>query len=442
MAISAASPNTVVSPAANSTPAWAGIRFQATVFVVAFAVVVSRRPDALFNPQFFAEDGAFFYTAAYRVGLHSFAISYGGYLHTVLRLAALFAQLFPFVWAPLVMNLIGITFQILPVNLFLSSRFSNIAFSTRLLGSFIYLALPNSYEIDANVTNVQWHLALLACLLLLARPATGRDWKVFDASMLVLTSVSTPMGFLLVPFAALVWWKRRDAASIRSLAFLAPGAMIELLTFALTGRSRSVATIDPHGNAIMVGVHNGVSLTRFFTILGRQLFASSLLGLKTQQWLLLVPGVHWIDVTAALVGLSVFLYALRYASIELKVFILFAVAVLTLALLRPLAGAPDRSQWDWLCVPGVGNRYYFLPMLAFLASLIWIAGRRSSPKALRNLALALLLLLPIGIWRDWRYPRFVDYHFRQYAAQFENAPSGTEITIPINPDWSMKITKR
>jgi hypothetical protein len=74
--------------------------------------------------------------------------------------------------------------------------------------------------------------------------------------------------------------------------------------------------------------------------------------------------------------------------------------------------------------------------------LIWIARRKSSPTAPRNLALGLLLLLPIGIWQDWNYPRFVNYHFRRYAAEFERAPSGTEVTIPINPQWSMKLTKR
>jgi len=54
---------------------------------------------------------------------------------------------------------------------------------------------------------------------------------------------------------------------------------------------------------------------------------------------------------------------------------------------------------------------------------------------------ALLLLLPIGIYQDWRYPPFQDLHFPVYAAQFEQAPAGTKIIIPINPGWSMELTK-
>ncbi len=186
------------------------IAFHAVIFAVAFVVVCSRRPDAVLHAQFYAEDGAVFYRDAYQYGLHSLLLTYSGYFHTLLRLVALLAQLFPFSWAPLIMNLSGITFQVLPVNVFLSSRFSQVVLPLRLLAGFTYLALPNSFEIDANLTNVQWHLALLACIVLLAQPANCRRWKAFDVAVLGLISLSSPMGILLVPVAAALWWKRRN----------------------------------------------------------------------------------------------------------------------------------------------------------------------------------------------------------------------------------------
>jgi hypothetical protein len=422
-------------PAANprhdapaAFPNTSRIRFHVVIFLIAFSIVVSRRPDALFHAQFYAEDGTQFYAAAYHFGLRSIAIAYGGYLHAVPRLAALLAQLVPFALAPLVMNLVGITFQVLPVNVFLSSRFSNIAFPIRLLGSFIYLALPNSAEIDATVTNVQSHLILLCCLLLLARPAASKAARAFDATLLVLTSLSSPMSLLLVPFAAFVWSKRRDPASLRAFVFLAPGTIIEALTLVFNWHSRHLS-------------HNGASVSRFVAIVGRQVFVSALLGVKTQSRIMQWHSIHWIEWSATLLGLVVLLYTLRYAAAELRIFLLFAVGVLTLALISPGAGVPDRPQWDWLCVPGIGSRYYFFPMLAFLSSLIWMACHKPAPKALRGVALAMLLLLPIGVWQDWSYPRFINYHFKQYAAEFERAPSGAEVTIPINPNWSMQLTK-
>jgi hypothetical protein len=417
------------------------VAFHVVFFAVAFFLVFVRRSDALRNPQFYAEEGTVFYPAAYHLGVHSLSISHGGYLQIIVRLVALFTLLFPFAWAPLVMNLIAITFQVLPVNVFLSSRFSKIALPIRLLGCLVYLSLPNSYEINANLTNMQSHLSLLACLVLMAPPANSKSWLFFDAALLVLISLSTPMSFLLLPVAVLMWWKRQDTASARSLAFLAPGTIIEALTFIFNSHSRQLAHINMVGQAIIIGGPNGASLGRFFAIVGRQVFVSALLGMKTQNGMMHWRSIHWIEVIATLVGVAMLLYTCRYAVVELKVFILFACGVLTLALISPLAGSPDRAQWDWMTDPGCGNRYYFFPMLAFLASLLWVAGRKASPPALRSFAVVLLLMLPIGIHRDWRYPKFPNYHFRQYAEQFERAPSGTEITIPIYPEWSMKLTK-
>ena len=142
------------------------------------------------------------------------------------------------------------------------------------------------------------------------------------------------------------------------------------------------------------------------------------------------------------VGLALLLYTLRYGPTELRLLILFAFAVLALCLARPLAGPPDQPQWFWLCEPGCGNRYYFLPMVAFLASLLWAASRKASPRLLRSCAIVILLMLPIGIYQDWSYTPFRNFHFQEYAAQFERAPSGTKFAIPINPDWMMELTKR
>jgi len=435
-------PSATARPAATD-PAHpiSGVGFQPMVFAVAFLIVCSRRPDALLQAQFYAEDGAVFYTAAYQFGLHSLLIPYGGYLHTLLRLTALLAQLFPLAIAPLVMNLVGITVQVLPVNLFLSSRFSSIAFPIRLLAGFLYLALPNAFEIHVSVTNVQWHLALLACLALLAQPAVSSGWRGFDATVLVLTALSSPMAILLVPMAAVLWWKRRDRCSATSLALLAPGAAVQALIVLLHWHSRQQPHLNLAGGAVFNGGPIGANLARFASILGRQVFLSSLLGLNTQGWLLESDYVSVVEVIATVLGLALLVYTLRYANTELRLFLIFAFAVLALGLINPLAGPPDRPQWEWLCIPGCGNRYYFLPMLAFLASLLWMASHSPVPRALRCFAVALLLLLPIGIYQDWEYPPFQDFQFKRYAGQFERAAAGTKLAIPINPGWTMELTK-
>jgi hypothetical protein len=404
------------------------VAFQIFVFLAAFIIVVSRRPDAVLNAQFYAEDGAAFFLDAYNLGIHSLLVPQASYLRTLTRLIALLSLLVPFSFAPLVMNLCGITVQILPVNIFLSSRFSQIPMHLRLLASFLYLALPNTYEIDATITNVQWHLALLACLLLVARPATGWGWHIFDGIFLVLTSLDGPLGIVLLPMAVALWWKRRNAWTRMNVALLAPGAFIQVLSILLTWHSRLVAPI-------------GANFTRLITILERQIFLPSLLGLSTTSRLLGENPLSVVEVIATLLALALWLYAIRDAPVDLKLFILFGLTAFALCLARPLAGPASRPQWAWLCVPGAGNRYYFFPMLSFLAPLVWMAAGASHRKV-RYLGVALLLLLPVGIYQDWSYPEYKNLDFKKYAAEFEHAPPGTRMSIPINPDWMLNVTKR
>lgn len=412
------------------------ILFHALVFIAAFLLIFSRRPDAILNPQFFAEDGQRWFADAYHFGLRSLLIpdEAGGYLHTAPRLAALLSLLFPFRWAPLAMNLCAITIQILPVNIFLSSRFSKIGLSLRLAASLLYLALPNSYEIDANATTIQWHLALLACLVLLAQPAANWNWRFFDAIVLMLTSIESPMGVLLVPVAGAMWWVRRNKQAATLLVLLLPGATAQTAVLLLS-RARRLAPL-------------GASLERLNSIVARQVFLGSLLGKKAVLHFLLRHSANVatvVETIATVVGILTLVYVLRRAPAELKIFVLFAFAVLAMGLTHPMPGMSNQPAWELMRFPGTGNRYYFLPSLAFLASLYWIVFGAGSRKA-RWLAGAVLLLLPIGIIEDWRYPAFKDLHFREYAARFEAAPSGTMMTIPINPvgaaNWKMELTKR
>jgi hypothetical protein len=416
--------------------------FHLVIFIIAFVIVCSRRPDVILNPQFYAEDGAYWFADAYRLGLHSLLLPQTSYLHTLTRMVALLTLLVPFSYAPLVMNISAIAVQILPVNVLLSSRFANLDLRIRLLVSFIYLALPNTFETSANLSNIQWRLAVLAFLVLIAERPSNWGWKIFDGTVFVLTSLDGPMGILLVPVAAALWWKRREKWQTATLWLLAPGATVQAITVLTHLHARIAPHITVAGEVVVDGGPNGATFARLISILGRQIFFSSLLGLNAQNWFLDLPATAFFEAFAAAIGVAVLVYALRYAAIELKSFVLFAFATLALTLARPLAGTPDRLQWDWLSVPACGNRYYFLPMLAFLASLSWIATRKASHVAIRSLAIALLCLLPIGIYQDWSYQPFVDYHFQRYAQRFEHAPAGTKVSIPINPGWRMELTKR
>jgi hypothetical protein len=408
--------------------------FHLLIVLIGFLITFSRRPDAILNAQFWAEDGQRWYADAYQFGIRCLLIpdELGGYFHSVSRLSALTALIFPFSMAPLVMNLCAITIQILPASIFLSSRFLDIALWKRLLAAFVYFALPNTYEVNANTTTIQWHLGLLACMVLLAPSVRSWKWHVFDGVVLVLISLDSPVGVVLLPVAAVVWWMRRTRGSAISLGLLLPGAIIQGLTV-LSSHARPIAP-------------NGANWHRLIRILGGQIFLSPLVGNMTllhMTWRHFPNYVFTRETIAFVIGLAILFYALRYAPAEVKLFILFGFAVLSLSLAHPIPGLAPQPQWELLAFPGHGNRYYFLPSISFLVALTWIAS--STPKVPRRTARVLLLMLPLGIVRDWRYPDFADLHFQEYASRFEASPPGTKIAIPLNPvnaaHWTMELTK-
>ena len=404
----------------------------AAIFVGAFLLIFLRRPDALLNAQFYAEDGTFFFADAYQFGWHSLLQPYGGYLHTPSRFVGLLANLFPFGIAPLVMNLCAIVVQILPIHIFLSARFNAIPLYTRLLGAFLYLALPNAFEIHANTANIQSHMALVACLVLLAKPDDRLAWRIFDFGALILFSLGSLMGILLLPVAALLRWVRKDPRYTLALAAMIPGSLVQMTILFFTDSRRPAP--------------NGASFARLVNITGGQIFFSSILGVRTAIQLYFHSRLHslfFIDAIALVIGLPFILYALRYAPTGLRLFLLFAALVLAAALAHPIVNfVGNQEQWQLLQVPGVGNRYYFFPMLAFLATLVWMAMNSGAKSKLSRIcAVAVLAFLPVGIFRDWQYRPFHDLNFKKYAADFDRAAPGTQFTIPINPDWTMQLTK-
>jgi hypothetical protein len=400
------------------------------VFLAALAILFTRRPDALTNPQFMAEDGVF-YQQAYNWPWRSLPVPIAGYYHGVPRLIGLASLAVPMLWAPLVFNLSALTFQILPILLLLSRRFSALPLRLRLLVSLGYLALPNCQEIHGTVTSLQWHLAALGLLSLIAEPPEGRAGRIADRIVIALCAVSGAFAVLLLPIALLVWWQRRTRASLVSAAILTAG--VALLPF--------VSFLNPQGRP---ATPLGATPILVAHILGGRVFLSSLIG--QHGFDALVHRMSWsraqqeLVVLFSFLGLAVLAAALLRGPRVLRLFVLFATLTLAAALVHPMASY-EKPQYPMLALHG-GGRYWFFPMMAFLASLGWLAARAPSRIA-RGAAFALLIVLPLGIVLDWRYTPFADLHWREEVVRFVRSPKGTTTMIPINPPgWSMPMLKR
>lgn len=408
--------------------------------VVSAILIFSRRPDALLNPQFLAEDGTYFYAQTYNLGpLRALGIPVAGYLVTSGRLAALIAVAFPLAWGPAIFNLLGITVQSAPVLFLFTRRFDRLIpnWYARAALAFFYLALPNSLELDVAITNAQWHLALLALLVVIAETPTARGWQVFDGCIVLLAGLSAPLCFALAPVIALRWLRARDRRLVWLFALNLLACAVQAATLLTTTASaRSFGSPDM----------DGIQLAR---IIAGQVFVAATVGIRVYALIGASSGwaAGWAPVAVAVAGLAFLGAALRRAPQELRLLWLFGALTLVAALVSETHPGPGPTNpgtyWQFLARPGWNMRYEFLLLIAWFATLVWIMSSR--PKAaLRRMAFFLLTFsFVVAIPLDWSYPPFVDYHYQTYLAQFERMPAGSQITIPIYPaGWTMTLIKR
>jgi len=400
---------------------------QALAFLLAFVVLVARRPDAVLHPQFWAEDGRIFYADAYNFGgWSSFFHSYAGYLHAVPRFGAALALLVPLSLAPLVMNVIALAIQAIPVNLLLSFRSSawgSLRFRAALAG--MYLVLPNCWELSAIISNSQWVLALCAFLVLVARPTEMRVWRLLDVSILLFCGLSGPFCIVLLPVAVIIALKRKERARILYAGLLGACCLVqgwELMGTGISNRSHYIL---------------GASPALFVRILAGQVYLGALLG---SNGLAAGQGLSIFLACVAVGGTALIALCFVVSGLEMRLFLFLAVVLLFVSLISPATWPPPGvTAWQQMSA-GAGIRYWFFPNLAFAWSIL--SCDRSIKPALRVASFCLSVLMLGGILRDFQHVPFIDLNFRQYAQRFESSPIGTKVTIPLNPpSWEMDLVK-
>src|SRR3954452_506421 len=327
------------------------------IFFIAAIAVISRRPDAVFNPQFFAEDGNVWFADAYNDGwARALAITHTGYFQTLPRLGAALALAVPLQYAPLVMNLVGLVLQVAPAVFLLSVRSEHWApLRSRVLMALAYVALPNTSELNASITEAQWHLALLACLVVLSSPPESRRGVAFDVAVLGLCGLTGPFCILLFPPAFIVWWRERTRWRLTASILLGSAAFVQ---------SISLLSSAAHTRASMP---LGASFNLLCRILVSQIFLAPLFGMNSA---FRRSDTYVYSLTA--VGVGVLLYCCVRARLEWKLFIVFSFLVFAGSMMTPQA---SYDQPQWVALAGAwGTRYWFFPVLAFVWCLLWYGG--------------------------------------------------------------------
>jgi hypothetical protein len=393
-------------------------------FLLALIITILREPSLVFHAQFYAEDALTWFGQAYHFGwLNSLAMPDVGYLNTLPRLGAGLEMLVPFRWAPLAGILFGALVQCLPVPIVLSVRCRNWGnLSQRSLIAAVYVLCPNAREIHMVLTNTQWHLTV--AVLFLAFGSAPRGWagRILDMLLFLLCGLSGPFCIVMVPLVALYWWQRRQPWSLMQLASLALCSLVQ---------AHFIATsLDRKPGPLGAGL---VPLLRIFggNVVGGAIFGGHYIGRFAPLPLI---------VAAALGGLILYVYVLRFANLELKLLVLYGVGLLAASLRSPLALG---SKPAWILIADANeSRYFYFPMLAFLLGIFWCA-RYSRHSLIRTSALVTLCFMTIGFLTDFEYKAYPNYDFSASVERLRDAQPGTPVEIPILPrGWHFTLLKK
>ncbi|WP_348262182.1 hypothetical protein P8935_20550 [Telmatobacter sp. DSM 110680] len=396
--------------------------WQVSAFLCTCLVIVLRRPDAILHAQFLYEDGQIWYADAYNHGWwRALFITHQGYFETIPRLGAALAILFPFSLAPLIQNLFAICIQAAPVSVLLSSRSSRWgSLSFRFSMAATYLLLPNTQDMMSTITESQWFLAIVAFLVLTARPAHSKSQHIFDILIISLCGLTGPFCIFLFPIALYQFRSRRVPKIL--LIILFSGCLIQAATLLIAGNSREHPPL-------------GIGFGAFFRILTGQVFMGSTIGHNSFGVILPVSVLTMFS----LLGLSILVGSFIVSTTEMRSFLIWSITLFTVSVfLTNEMPPPGVTEWHMLAV-AYGLRYWLFPCLAFAWCILY--GYSSRRQTLRIACGALICLMMIGFMRDFRYRPLPDMKFNIYAAQLASAPSGSQVLIPTPFNWPMVLIK-
>lgn len=386
----------------QSPPLWATL-------LVCAALLAARRPDALRNPQFWAEDGTQFFQMAWVHGWRTLWEPYASYLHLVPRLVAALAVQFDPRLSPTIF--VGASFAL---TLYVAARTqsSRSPFGAHIGYALAVVLVPDLFEVLLFLANIQWVLAGGLVLLVISADA-HRWWQhAHDTLAAVLISLTGPFSILVAPLFVWRACHRRTSTSLVLAGLVLVGAATQAWTIWKNPPGKSDAPIASEALLAVPGMRIAGSL-----LVGHRVPPDYPLPVETALGLLTLA-------TVAALALHRGPSRLERLWLALAFF-----AVLAAALIRCRFVLLD------LCHATFGSRYFFLPQLIvlwLLATLLHSPLRWIS----RSAAVLLLWMLAINLPR-LRENGLADLHWSAQAAKLR---AGEAATISINPaPWSFNV---
>ncbi|MGC0799028.1 glucosyl transferase [Pantoea agglomerans] len=402
------------------------------LFALAFFLIVSRRPDIIFNAQPWAEDGKIWMENIYNNGFwNSLLFPQNGYYQTISRITYGRALLAGLSKAALVANVIAISIRCFFVMFVLSGRMSFIKLPYRIAAVFYFLLMPNLSEGYVNITNVHWYLSLYLMAVVLADEGEGPFWKIHDFTLLIISSLSGPFVVFIAPCLLIKRVSQRGGIvqAIKGInAFDITMAVCCIIQVAaILSSSDAGRSSAPLGASISL-LADVIS----YRVIGGSLFMNELISG--------MGAMHGLNILLFIALCVLVLICFIRCGWRFKSAALFPVLMIGFALAKPMMSL-DQPQWPTLLIPGGGERYFFITNFAFFCLLLFVVNW-ISPRSLAPLMIISTVALPV-LLRGFPIQPMSEVGYRQDINTFDALPSGESMQIRINPPgWSMQLQKK
>lgn len=386
------------------------------VSLVAY-ILFLRKPDAFLNPQLWAEDGPIFLVQQREQGGGALFNEYAGYYLIVPRLIALLSAPISLEHIPTVYNFSALLCTVATSLLILFSRV-DLGVPKLLLAISIVL-IPNSGEIFANVTNVQWFLAAVIPFLILQCPPVSWKQGLFDGCVVLFIGLTGP--FLILSMPLLIWrvikhWKPK----IIELPFYAcAGVALFLQAYSLLIHHQ-----QSQGNGFVLKEWLKVCFLKF----GSYLYFGKQLPESMPQFLAICAACFLL---LTLWGLFLLREEKQQA---ILVFLTFGLLIFLASLSK---ASHTVGQIVLIFHPFMaGGRYYFLPFLFLFYT--YLIFSYSSPQQLKWIGFTGTILILLSSATAFSGPPLPDFHWKTRIKQLETS-SPVEIEIPPGAGWKVKL---
>jgi hypothetical protein len=374
------------------------------IALAAALILYVRLRIVLWNPQFWAEDGAVFFSGLETDPHHGWGMVltyYSGYIHLLPRLIAIGASVLPIVAVPLGYAWASILGAAVVAWAIQSPR---IRLPGGAIAAIALAAVPHTGEVYGKICNLQWITALMLLGILISDDPESLAESWGDGIGLMLTGLTGPFILLALPFFAWRAFRRRSKASgfLFVAALVCSGVQAPLLM--LKNPSSVAAPWD--------GVH-------LLAVVGRRLFVGVFLGGIRPS-----PGVA----AAVALAIPVILMIAVWRNRKVLPGGLMLIAVTTVLVgVSQLKVRFDNLPYDDL---GNGDRYFFTAKVV----LVWLIAAVALTHRARAVRVGLWAALGLGLIMNraaFVYGPFPDLNWPRYAAEIQR---GHAVKVPILPE--------